>query len=403
MERNEHMPQGTPVVRDAGWWMRTAIYWLVLVPASPLAAAFPTSPGWLAGWLVTTLGMGVLIWWRDRFWWLVVAAGLAWSVVVAEPALAVAMVAFASRARLPLTVGFGLVGCGVLALPVERVVSPVKITYGPNDPSQAPPPVADFPVEGVRFVVTVVAFVVLPAMVGLIRQVNRIAVEQRSAFQAEQQRVATRQAALDERDRIAQEMHDVLGHKLSLITMQAGALALNADAGAEVVERESEAIRLSARQALDDLRTILGVLGSSEETRHPQPGLAETRELVAQHQASGARIELRDGLGEEQFPAAVASALYRVVGEGLTNAHRHAPGAAVTLTLTLSESDTLEIEVLNRPSGQVASEPGSGRGLVGLRQRVQALGGQMTAGPTDEGGYRLWAELPTRFGKEDSD
>lgn len=115
---------------------------------------------------------------------------------------------------------------------------------------------------------------------------------------------------------------------------------------------------------------------------------------MAHNQASGMRIEVHNSLPEDlDLPGPVGAAIHRIVQEGLTNAHRHAPGAAVELRLS-TEQDALGMALTNRPSAQHGSGPGTGRGLPGLRERVRSLGGTFTAEPTTEGGFRLAATLP---------
>ena len=303
---------------------------------------------------------------------------------ILSPALvAVGVVAVASRARWWWTLAFALMAVGVLALPWRLHESGISVTYAG-------------PARGLLLWVTnVVAFVVLPGLIGTIRRTTRQARIQRLGFEARQRELAADQAVAEERTRIAQEMHDVLGHKLSLITLQAGALQVNADRGPEVIEEQAELIRATSRQALDELRAIVGVLNKDNDpTFRPQPGLAEVLELVAHNQASGARIELDNRLGDaEAVPMATQTAVHRVVTEGLTNAHKHAPGAAVRLTLAL-EGEELQVALVNRPSSAAPPQDGIGRGLPGLRERVRARGGRLESGPTAEGGYRLAAWLP---------
>lgn len=376
-------------VRDAGWWQRTVAYWFVLLLGSPLLTGDATGRvGTLLGWLATAaLGFG--IWHRDRYPLVVVGAALVAGVFVAEVPVAVGVAVLASRARPAVTLIASALGALVLLAPMPRLVaSGVTLTQG------VAPNVA--PVTGwVRGLIVGIGLVVLPAMAGAIRRANRATGLQRLAFEAGQRELVADRAAGEERGRIAQEMHDVLGHKLSLITMQAGALSVNPAAGPEVVERQAELIRTTSRQALDELRGILGVLGRADaDPLHPPPGLAETRALLTQSVASGLRLEVVDDLGDPALPSATGAALHRVVSEALTNASRHAPGAAIRVRLDRRTPGSLRVEIANERARERPAGPGTGRGLPGLRARVQAVGGTLAAGPAAGGGYRLVAELP---------
>lgn len=155
-----------------------------------------------------------------------------------------------------------------------------------------------------------------------------------------------------------------------------------------------------------DLRGIVGVLGDADADLHPQPGLSEVLELIDHNRSSGLRIRVANGLdpGLTLSPA-TGAAVHRIVQEGLTNVHKHAPGAAVELRLQPlgrgdDDRDRIQVELVNRSSARPGQERGGelgagiGRGLPGLRERVRARGGSLEAGPTDEGGWRLAATLP---------
>jgi signal transduction histidine kinase len=195
-----------------------------------------------------------------------------------------------------------------------------------------------------------------------------------------------------ERTRIAREMHDVLAHKVSLIAVHAGALELTADGAA----RESAGlIRVTAREALQELRYVLGVL--RESTSEGPAG--DVGDLVRAATDAGQRVELHDEIGP--LPTPTARVVHRVVQEGLTNARKHAPGAAVTVTVhrgqtrtAASEDLTVRVTVDNGPpAAAVLDLPGSGSGLVGLAERVHLVGGILHSGPTSDG-WRLAADVP---------
>ncbi|MGY3520256.1 sensor histidine kinase [Micromonospora haikouensis] len=196
--------------------------------------------------------------------------------------------------------------------------------------------------------------------------------------------VREERARIVERNRIAREMHDVLAHKVSLIALHAGALELTVDGGVERVREGAGLIRVTAREALVELRSVLGVLRADA-----QP-YADLNSVVADARSAGQRVVVRDSAGP--LPAPAARVVQRVVQEGLTNARKHAPGAEVTVTVVRSV-DAVTVTVANPVSEAALDLPGSGAGLVGLAERVRLAGGTLTAGPAGTG-WRLWAQLP---------
>jgi signal transduction histidine kinase len=213
---------------------------------------------------------------------------------------------------------------------------------------------------------------------------------------AEHAEVETRAA---ERRRIAREMHDVLAHRLSLLSVHAGALEFHPDATAEEVAETAGVIRESARAALEELRDVIGVLreeDSEDLTQPPQPTLADLPALVEESRAAGMRLSARIELGEAAPPAAVGRTAYRIAQEGLTNARKHAPRAAVTLTVR-APAGGLEVEVRSLAPVVVAAGsplPGAGTGLVGLTERVSLAGGELEHGVDPDGAFVLRARLP---------
>ncbi|MFI7075741.1 sensor histidine kinase [Micromonospora sp. NPDC049903] len=224
--------------------------------------------------------------------------------------------------------------------------------------------------------------------------------ERAERAEAEQQlRVA--QAQQLERTRIAREMHDVLAHRISLLSLHAGALEFRPDATGEEVSRAAAVIRGSAHAALQDLREVIGVLRAdtslTAEPERPQPTLDDLPALVAESRAAGTRVDLRDRVSDpEQLPAGLGRSVYRIVQEGLTNARKHAAGAAVTVGLSGGPGDGLAVEIRNRwPVGEaVPAIPGTGTGLVGVAERVTLAGGRLEHGRDDSGDFRLAAWLP---------
>lgn len=215
------------------------------------------------------------------------------------------------------------------------------------------------------------------------------------------------QAQLQAREQIAREMHDVLGHRLSLLSVQAGALEYRGDASAIEVSTAAGVIRASAHQALQDLREVIGVL-RAEASELPQPTLADLDELIAESHRAGMRVALRTELRTDELPSRVGLTAYRIVQEGLTNVRKHAPDADVTVTLTGRAGHGLHIEVGNslpsraQPAGTGQASIGQasiGQGLIGLAERTLLAGGYLAAqaATTDGHGssrWLLWAWLP---------
>jgi signal transduction histidine kinase len=204
------------------------------------------------------------------------------------------------------------------------------------------------------------------------------------------------QAQQRARDEIAREMHDVLGHRLSLLSVHAGALEFRPDAPAGEVAGAAKVIRENAHQALQDLREVIGVL-RAPVGELPQPTLADVRQLVAESGRAGMRVSLRDDTSGP-VPDLTGRTAYRVVQEALTNARKHAPGAEVRVNLAGSRGTGLTAEVRNTAppaSGPAPSpDPGAGQGLTGLAERVALAGGRLDHGPTADGGWYLAVWLP---------
>ena len=217
---------------------------------------------------------------------------------------------------------------------------------------------------------------------------------QERADRAEAEReVRADQARLAERSRIAGEMHDVLAHKVSLIALQAGGLEVNADSGPEIVEQTAALIRVTARQALEDLRGVLGVLRSDAQDLVPQPDLSDLERLVEASRSAGVHVTLEVDVPRTP-PTAIGRAVYRIVQEGLTNVHKHARGAATTVTVT-QDGPTLTTVVTNRrPVSAGSLLPGTGSGLIGLRERISVLDGTLSSGPDPDGGWTVTACIP---------
>ena len=215
------------------------------------------------------------------------------------------------------------------------------------------------------------------------------------AAQAEREREErARTAVTEERARIARELHDVVGHSVSVMTVQASAVRrlLRPEQ-----EREREALLIverTGREALAEMRRMVGVLRRPEEgpALAPQPSLEHVGRLVEQAREAGLSVELRVEGDPQRLPAGVDLTAYRLVQEGLTNALKHARAERAQVVVCYGDRD-LEVTVSDDGRG-AGSRDGGGHGLVGMRERVAVFGGELEAGPRVEGGYRLRAKLP---------
>jgi signal transduction histidine kinase len=241
---------------------------------------------------------------------------------------------------------------------------------------------------------------------GLFVRVQRelvLSLRERAGRLDAEQRLRVEQAREAERLRIAREMHDVLAHRVSLLSLHAGALEFHPDASAQDVAQAAAVIRASAHAALEELRDVIGVLregspGSAPEP--PQPTLAEIPALIEESRLAGMRVRWHiDVPGDAVLPSTLGRAAYRIVQEGLTNAPKHAPAAAVEVTITAQDGTALVVEVVSRRAVGVAATgalalPGAGTGLVGLAERVALAGGELEHGPDGAGDFVLRATLP---------
>lgn len=207
-------------------------------------------------------------------------------------------------------------------------------------------------------------------------------------------REAERQAANEERLRIAREVHDVVGHHLSLINVQAGTSLHRFHRDPAQGEAALAAIKQSSREALRDLRATLGVLRQADEEAPtaPAPGLDRIGDLVESARTAG--LTVRSSVsGTADPPTEVGLAAYRIVQESLTNASRHAPGAEVAVSVERGPGE-LRVEVADDGPGRAAPGGAPGSGVDGMRERARALGGELTAGPGPGGGFVVRARLP---------
>ena len=206
-----------------------------------------------------------------------------------------------------------------------------------------------------------------------------------------------RRRASEERLQMARDLHDVIGHNISLINVQAGVGLDLMDTHPEQARAALAAIKTVSKDALDELRTMLGALrqGDEDASRAPAPGLDRVDELVELTRAAGIPVTVQTVGEARPLPAAVDLAAYRIVQESLTNVARHAGPTTATVRL-VHGTDGLDIEVRDDGGATVAngSSGGTGSGIAGMRERADALGGRLEAGPRPGGGFAVTAHLP---------
>jgi signal transduction histidine kinase len=219
----------------------------------------------------------------------------------------------------------------------------------------------------------------------------------RRAAQLEQARAdapeLAREAVAAERARVARELHDVVAHSVSIIAVQAGAAEALLDQEPDAARPHVATVRQTAHDALVELRRLVGVLREDEPTYVPQPGLERLRELVDDARAAGLDVDLREEGTRPAVPLGVDLAAYRIVQEGLTNVRRHAEGSTATVLVRYAPA-AIQLEVANGPGASANGTPGTGHGIIGMRERARLYGGTFDAGPRPDGGFRVSATLP---------
>jgi signal transduction histidine kinase len=249
-----------------------------------------------------------------------------------------------------------------------------------------------------------ILFVAVPALLGLYIGAHRrlvLELTDRVERAEREQHLLAERARAEERVRLAEEMHDVVTHRVSLMVLHAGALTMTAPD--EQTRDAAEGLRLAGCHALNELRDLVGVL-RNEETREPARELstdthsvADLSTLVAESESVGIPVDLVEDGNPERTSPTVGRTAYRIVQESLTNIRKHAPGASATVNVRYG-TDRVRLTIRNTPatssSDSGLSSTGSGTGLLGLRQRVELVGGTLNAGPRHDGGFEVEAVLP---------
>jgi signal transduction histidine kinase len=248
--------------------------------------------------------------------------------------------------------------------------------------------------------IAAVAIVIGPALVGRIVR--------RQQEQAERLRELTRHlererersahaAVVDERARIARELHDVVAHGVSVIAIQADAAEAALDRDPALARRPLRTIHDSAGEALADMRRLLGVLREDQDGNElaPLPGLGQLRPLLERAREAGVAVSLEEEGEPRDLPASLDLSAYRVLQEALTNVRKHAPGAPATVKLAW-HPDALELAVRDEGPGprRNGGAPHDGHGLLGMRERVKVHGGEVRAGRGERGGFEVVVRLP---------
>ena len=247
--------------------------------------------------------------------------------------------------------------------------------------------------------------IAVPILIGVVVRVRRSGERQ---LEEQERRHSGERALLEERQRIARELHDVVAHHMSVIAIQAEAAPYKtADPPPELVESFGE-IRASALAGLAELRRVLGVLRTSGQDTAPQPGLADLDALLDSARSGGVSVTVTCSGNPVPLPEGVDLSAYRIVQEALSNAMRHAPGSHVQVHVAY-RPDGLALEVCNDAASAVPilagigdRAAGGGHGLVGMRERATMLSGSLEAGPTEDGGFQVTAVLPVSPPEEEA-
>ncbi|MDX3761147.1 sensor histidine kinase [Streptomyces sp. AK02-04a] len=352
-----------------------------------------------AGLVLAVLGTSVLVAGAERGWRLLVAVGLVvvqvcalrWQARAPVAVLAVnAATGLAVWALLPAVTLTGALLAAQVSLCVLSAIRPRRVSVGALAAMCLPAPLA-FGAGGTAGLAVYLLTVVLAWTAGQWRRA-----------QQERTRVEMRRAVVEERARIAREVHDVVAHTLSVVVIQAGAADDVFTQRPEQARQALRAIETGARSALGELRLLLRAFGPGEEEegageqREPGPSLACLDELADTVRATGMTVHVHREGAFDGLSAAVDLAAYRIVQEALTNTLRHAVGADEVSVRVAVEGQCVKVTVVDngRTPHSRSAAAGVGRGLVGMKERARLVGGSLRAGPLSGGGFEVAAQLP---------
>ncbi|MFC8170797.1 sensor histidine kinase [Streptomyces sp. NPDC057242] len=398
---------GAPLLADAASrWVRLLPY---AVAVALVASLLPTTvhllagdygvPGALAGAIGTaqTAPLLLAVTRPLQAWWVVFAADVLGALVL--------LAADGPRAHLwpwtpPLVVGYCALTVALGLRESRRALFGVWLATGAAGyVLEAFRPAGHTSVHTLLLVLSGV-LLLLTSAVRARGDAQRRLVEQETISEAER----SRRTLLEERARIARELHDVVAHHMSVITVQADSAPYRLPGLPDAAREEFGSIAASARESLAEMRRLLSVLrsdgGEGGGELAPQPGLDRLQQLVEATVRAGVPAELRLAADLGDVPQAVDLSAYRIVQEALANVVRHAPGAATRVSVR-ADGGWLTVLVVNGPSLEGGSSverdaSGTGHGLVGMRERVRLTGGSLDTGPLPDGGFRVAARLPLR-------
>ncbi|OZC53471.1 hypothetical protein CH286_00605 [Rhodococcus sp. WWJCD1] len=367
--------------RDRAWDVAAIVFALLLVLSVAAGTEGMTTTRTVVSIVVGVLG-AVLLWWRRR-WPIEIAVALAVCAVLTDAVGGAELVAvFTVASRKSWRVTTAVVVLHLLASVIWTTVwVEQSILY---------------------IAMTSLAFLSIPAAWGIVVKSRREVIDslRERAERAESESNLRAETVRGlERERIAREMHDALAHRISLVSLHAGALEVRPDVGAREVEALASTIRSNAHGALEDLREILGVLRSGDvNVPRPQPGVNDIAVLIEDSEKAGTQVTFVDEMPVNlSLPASASRTVHRVIQEGLTNARKHAPGLPVRCGITQVDNEIRVWLENSIGTGGFATVPGSRSGMIGLTERVELAGGRIEYGIARSSVgvvYRLEAWLP---------
>ena len=378
-----------------------ALTFAVVQPAVAFlaSASVPAGPRpWFAATAIPLAAEGLaLVLWRSRP---LVCQALVWSAEVATSLLLPAGYVASGYGQLVVSFSMGM------RFPLRRTaaaLTALSLAYSAVDNWRDPP--EQWQLAMTRVLVTLAACL-LPLLGGAALASSRRYEHSRQEFLRREHGRQLEVALIQERRRLAGELHDVAAHHLAGIVVQAAALERLIDRDPQMARDAAQQLRRQAKETLSGLRSVVGLLRSDKEAEESSPGLRDLPELVASTRALGVDIELLDGgirsggadeadVGDALILSPLAdTAVFRVTQQAISNALQHAPGSPITVELRRAE-DSLELSVLNGPARRPPTDPGGGgTGLTVMRERTDAVGGSLQAGPVEGGGWRVRLVLP---------